>query len=70
LQFFPNQAQFANDLVGDLVFHDFTSLSRNTIAFTAGNSIVHVEQAIMSLCGAMILTSRQIGKIVAGPAPK
>jgi len=42
LQFFPNQAQFANDLVGDLVFQDFTSLSRNTIAFTAGSSIVHV----------------------------
>jgi hypothetical protein len=42
LQFFPNQSQFANDLVGDLVFQDFTSLSRNTIAFTAGSSIVHV----------------------------
>jgi len=40
LQFFPNQAQFANDLLGDLVFQEFTSLSRNTIAFTAGSSIV------------------------------
>jgi hypothetical protein len=42
LQFFPNQAQFANDLLRDLVFQDFTSLSRNTIAFTAGSSIVLV----------------------------
>jgi hypothetical protein len=42
LQFFPNQAQFANDLLGDLVFQDFTSLSRNAISFTAGSSIVLV----------------------------
>jgi hypothetical protein len=26
LQFFPNQVQFANDLLGDLVFQVFTSL--------------------------------------------
>ena len=49
MQFFPNQAQFANDLLRDLVFQDFTSLSRNTIAFTAGSSIVLVAPRGLSL---------------------
>jgi hypothetical protein len=50
LQFFPNQAQFANDLLRDLVFQDFTSLSRNTIAFTAGSSIVLVAPVVRKNC--------------------
>jgi hypothetical protein len=50
LQFFPNQAQFANDLLRDLVFQDFTSLSRNTIAFTAGSSIVLVAPVVRNNC--------------------
>jgi hypothetical protein len=50
LQFFPNQAQFANDLLRDLVFQNFTSLSRNTIAFTAGSSIVLVAPVVHKNC--------------------
>ena len=51
MQFFPNQAQFANDLLRDLVFQDFTSLSRNTIAFTPGSSIVLVLWCAKTACG-------------------
>jgi hypothetical protein len=34
----------------DLVFQDFTSLSRNTIAFTAGSSIVLVAPVVHKNC--------------------